>query len=220
MKTWTFAAIILTSIIPAQTLDAASQTQIVNHTANWDLKSSSAVLVIDISDLLSNEQRDIVNSGFSTFTVLGVSEQKLKPEESTQKLRLVCRVKYDTWEERYQTTRLEPLPARTFNSSNMQSWGQECLKYRIPISELPISIKNGGKLFATFQVRQSSPDEALKIKNWLVNQQSGFMQGLYSHMLGDLQLGGRTEITIDVPKHPTSAGPKKDLNPKSIRQVK
>jgi hypothetical protein len=45
-------------------------------------------------------------------------------------------------------------------------------------------------------------DEASKIKDWLVKQQSGLMQGLYSHMLGDLQLGGRSEVTLDIPPRP------------------
>lgn len=217
MIPWTLGSIILITTVQAQNLIAASQNQNVNHSASWDFGSPSVMLVIDISDVLSSEQKDIVNSGFSTFTILGVTEQKLKPEESAQKLRLVCRVKYDTWEERYQTTRLEPLPVRTFISPNLQSWGQECLKYRIPVSELATPMKQGGKLFATLQVRQSSPDEALKIKNWLVNQQSGFMQGLYSHMLGDLQLGSRTDITIDVPKLPQSPNPKKTVNPKTMK---
>ena len=220
MNRWTLGSIILISSIQAQNLKAANQNQIVNQPAIWDVTSHTVMLVINISDLLTNEQKDIVNSGFSTFTILGISEQKLKSEESAQKLRLVCRVKYDTWEERYQTTRLEPAPVRTFSSPNIQSWGQECLKYRIPVSELNAAMKNGGKLYATLQVRQSSPDEALKIKNWLVNQQSGFMQGLYSHMLGDMQLGGRTDITIDVPIQPTSNSSKKDSNPKPMKKVK
>ena len=179
------------------------------HRATWETSVAGLTLIIDARELITPEQREIVNSGFSTFTLLGVSERQLRTEDAPIDMRLICRVKYDTWEEKYHTTKIEPLPVGDFSGTSLQSWSNECLRYRVVNPALLRELKNGGNLYAILQVRQSSPDEATKIKNWLVKQQSGFMQGLYAHMLGDLQIGGRTEILIEVPPAPSGPNTKK-----------
>ena len=170
--------------------------------ATWGNTETSPEIILDITTLLSPEQREIVRSGFTTFTLFSVAEKKTSPQDASSEFRVVCKVKYDTWEERYTTTKIEPLPLGTFTGNSIESWSNQCLKYRISNPNITKNLASGGRLFGKLIVRQSSLDEAAKIKEWLVKQQSGLMQGLYSHMLGDMQLGGRLEVVIEVPPAP------------------
>jgi len=182
----------------------ASTDQLSVTRATWENTGKGNTIILDVRELLTVEQREIVKSGFSTFTLLAVAENRLKNDEAPPAMRLVCRVKYDTWEEKYHTTRIEPPPIQDYTGTKLDVWSKSCLVYKISEPEIINRLKSGGTLYATLQVRQSSQDESGKIKNWLVKQQSGFMQGLYSHMLGDLQLGGKVEILVDVPSLTTS----------------
>lgn len=167
--------------------------------ATWETSSRKIFIAIDTSPMLSEEQREIIKSGFSTFTLLTITDKRHKSNETPTEMRTVCKVKYDTWEEKYITTKLEPQPLGKYSGTTIESWSDQCLKYRIEDPQFIAKMTNGGILFISLQVRQSSLDEATKIKDWLVKQQSGLMQGLYSHMLGDLQLGGKTDVIIEIP---------------------
>ena len=187
--------------LKATTIKATEATK-TSASATWEKSSRDQFIAIDISPLLSAEQREIVNSGFSTLTILGISEKKMANSDHEPEIRLVCKVKYDTWEEKYVTTKIDPLPMAKFTGNKIESWSNQCLRYRFENQAILNKLAQGGQLFISLQVRQSSMSEASKIKDWLVKQQSGLMQGLYSHMLGDLQLGGRTEVTLDIPPRP------------------
>ena len=189
---------------------AAGESKKTLPVATWEKSSDGQVISIDVSSLLSGEQQEIINSGFSTFTILGLSLRKAKNPEDTPEIRLVCRVKYDTWEEKYLTTKLDPAPTQKFVGNKIESWANQCLRYKLINREFINKLTPGGQLYVSLQVRQSSIDEASKIKDWLVQQQSGFMQGLYSHMLGDLQLGGRSELVLEIPPIPSSTKPTLD----------
>ena len=191
----------LVVFLKATTINATEVTR-TSASANWEKSSSDQFIAIDISPLLSAEQREIVNSGFSTLTILSISEKKMVGSDQEPEIRLVCRVKYDTWEEKYATTKIDPPPMAKFTGNKIESWSNQCLRHRLENQAVLNKLAQGGQLFISLQVRQSSMDEASKIKDWLVKQQSGLMQGLYSHMLGDLQLGGRTEVTLDIPPRP------------------
>jgi hypothetical protein len=174
-------------------------------TARW-IKDKNPELVINVSDLISPAQREIVHSGFSTFTLFAVSPQKITDSDALPELRNICSVKYNTWEEQYQLIKIEPAPSTSTVAKEYKTWSESCLSYTISTPDIIRQLTSGGTMYAILQVRQSSPDEALKIKNWLVKQQSGFMQGLYAHMLGDFQFRGTVSITINVPALPLSEG--------------
>ena len=174
--------------------------------AKWDVTGTNPVLIINIGDLLTPAQRDIINSGFSTFTLLAVSDKKLDEHDQYPDSKLACSVKYDTWEERYQLIRVDPPPVQTLTAKDYKTWADECLRHKLTSQPMLSRLTNGGTLFATLQVRQSSPDEGAKIKTWLVQQQSGFMQGLYAHMLGDFQFKGTIRINIQVPAISSASG--------------
>lgn len=181
---------------------AAANSKTKQPAATWETSSRKIFIAVDTSPMLSDEQREIIKSGFSTFTLLTITDKKNKDHETPTEMRTVCKVKYDTWEEKYITTKLEPQPLGKYTGNTIESWSDQCLKYRIEDPRFIAKMKNGGLLFISLQVRQSSLDEATKIKDWLVKQQSGLMQGLYSHMLGDLQLGGKTDFIVEIPPQP------------------
>lgn len=183
-------------------------------TAKWDESNQYKTLDINVSDLLTPSQRDIVNSGFSTFTLFTVSGNFLADAAATsaptseaqregrQNFRLACSVKFDTWEERYQIIRIDPAPVLNLAALDYKTWAGKCLHINISNEDTLEKLSTGGTLSAVLQIRQTSPDEGAKIKNWLVRQQSGFMQGLYAHMLGDFQFRGIVNITVQVAPRP------------------
>ena len=179
--------------------------------ATWSMEKGPRALDINFDDLLTIEQKEIIHSGFSTFTLLAISETKFNATDTPPQVRLACKVKYDTWEERYQMSRIEPAPVVELLTKNYQTWAKECLRYTLANNRILDKFAKGGALYAVLQIRQSSPDEGAKIKNWLVRQQSGFMQGLYAHMLGDFQFSGMTKITIQVPAYPVDDVKKSNL---------
>jgi hypothetical protein len=185
-------------------------------TARWSTDGKNT-LNINVSDLLTPAQRDIVNSGFSTFTLFAITTKKLNEQDPVPSTRVICSVKYDTWEERYQLIKVEPGPPQTSIATDYKAWADQCLSYSIHndvlIESLGKTGSQGHTLTGILQIRQSSHEEAAKIKTWLVRQQSGFMQGLYAHMLGDFQFRGTVRITITIPPKPTA--PSEDNAPKA-----
>ena len=215
-KFWTF--ILLSMGLLSGRRAFAEEPSTATTTAKWDMTQPLKSLSINVSDLLTPAQREIVNSGFSTFTVFTVSgkltengtpsdkesEMSNSENDAHQEFRLACSVKLDTWEELYQIIRIDPAPVQTQVSQDYKTWSNECLHLSISNQDALNRMSNGGTLSGSLQIRQSTPDEGAKIKNWLVRQQSGFMQGLYAHMLGDFQFKGLIKIIIQVPPRPRS----------------
>jgi hypothetical protein len=207
MKTILARTLITTLAIPLTTMLAVTSKSLADEprqattTAKWSPDGKES-LTVSVSDLLTPAQRDIVNSGFSTFTLLAISTKKITDQEALPDMRVVCSVKYDTWEEKYQLIKVDPGPTQTSIANDYKSWADECLTYTLKTDAFLDRLNQGGTLNGILQIRQSSPDEASKIKNWLVRQQSGFMQGLYAHMLGDFQFRGTVRITITIPPKP------------------
>jgi hypothetical protein len=193
----------MTTLLGGTSKSLADEPRLATTTAKWSPDGQKS-LTVNVSDLLTPAQRDIVNSGFSTFTLLAISAKKINDQEALPDMRVVCSVKYDTWEEKYQLIKMDPGPTQTSVATDYRSWADECLSYSIKTDTLIENLSHGATLHGILQVRQSSPDEASKIKNWLVRQQSGFMQGLYAHMLGDFQFRGTVRITITIPPKPIS----------------
>jgi hypothetical protein len=173
-------------------------------TAKWS-ENQSHELIVTVGDLITPSQREIVNSGFSTFSLLAISTKKISEQDSLPEMRSICSVKYDTWEEKYQILKVEPSPSKTSTVKDYKAWAEECLSFPLRDQATLRQLSKGGTLHAVLQLRQSSQDEASRIKNWLVRQQSGFMQGLYAHMLGDFQFKGTVSITVNVPPAPIRA---------------
>ncbi len=205
-----FATLLSASVIYAE--------ETASTVAKWEESNQRKTLTINVSDLLTPSQREIVNSGFSTFTLMTVTDNHSDGSNSANKttdtspaekedpivFRLACSVKFDTWEERYQIIRIDPAPVLNLTASDYKAWSAECLSMSLSNQDTLNKLAHGGTLSASLQIRQSSPDEGAKIKSWLVRQQSGFMQGLYAHMLGDFQFRGQIKIGVQVPPRPST----------------
>ena len=115
-----------------------------------------------------------------------------------------CSVKFDAWEETYDVARLDAAPKTPRQSLKQfrRLWRHvpEGRDTRQPRRHR----RPGGAAAAplvrrTWVIKQTSIEEASKIKDWLVQQQSGVMQSLFSHMLGELTLNQTLKVRISVP---------------------
>ena len=212
-------ATLFATFMGSSPLIASEEQRSATTIAKWDESGGLRSLVVNTSDLLTPAQREIVNSGFSTFTILAISDKKIIESESLPSIKVACSVKYDTWEERYSMIRVDPSPLRTLVVKDYKSWANECLTVHIEDQTIISGLSSGGTLHAILQIRQSSPDEGAKIKNWLVRQQSGFMQGLYAHMLGDFQIKGFVRIIIQVPPGPIAGSTLPTKTPASPKGI-
>tara|TARA_B100001094_G_scaffold59653_1_gene55097 strand:- start:96 stop:743 length:648 start_codon:yes stop_codon:yes gene_type:complete len=167
--------------------------------ANWGLRDNNPVVVIDMLDHLTRKQKNLITSGFSTYSSLQIilPEGKYTPERAIFESQ--CTIKYDTWEEYYDIFRMDT-EKNTRKIKTLQDVVNICLMAEVTdIQALKYFIKKGGKLKAKLQLEQISKDRAKKIRSWLVKQQSQVVRGLFSHMLGDLKLSEEVVITIIIP---------------------
>ena len=185
----------------------------VKSQARWDESEKNPRLIINVADVLTPSQREIINSGFTTFSVFTLDEKNESSGISLVPFKRSCTVKYDTWEDRYEVNKIEPAPFQSETVKDYKSWSHLCLEIVVEDPRLLNLFEQSGEITATLNVRQSTPEEGAKIKTWLVKQQSGFMQGLYSHMLGNFQYQHMSVVRIGIPKR-TSDKPRQGV-PKS-----
>lgn len=176
--------------------------------SNWHAngEESQLHLNIDLAKHLTKKQQQIITSGFTSLVQINLNiidpkGQKERIENAFYKLR--CSVKYDSWEEFFDVTRLLEATPKTLALKSEEEFNKNCLFISIPIKALPgVLTVAGGSLFSSLIVKQTSQAEAQKIRENLLEQQSGVMQRLFSHMLGELTLNEKTEIIISVPPPP------------------
>jgi hypothetical protein len=205
--------------VPAPAL--AQDATVLSTVARWDLDAKAPTIVIPLAGALTEKQKNIVNGGFTTVSQLTVRFAPPNLEEGTipdedegdddaplpPLYRIRCSVKFDAWEETYDIARLDDSP-RTGVVKEFGAYATMCLtasirladvEARTPVQHLP---RSGGTLLAYLAIKQTSPQEAARIKDWLIQQQSGVMQGLFSHMLGELTLSQLVKVRVSVPPKP------------------
>ena len=193
-------------------------------TAIWHSKDKQAVVRAPLHEFLTNKQRSMINSGFPTYSslvvaILNPGETSIKESDIVRRavFQVDCSVTFDTWEERYDVERLTgqhgPIEVSGFND-----YADECLSGVIGDSANTDRLVPGGLMVATLVVKQTSPEETAKIKAWLGRQQSGLMQGLFSHMLGELALNATANIVVRVPPSPKVTLPSTAINPAKPQQ--
>lgn len=176
--------------------------------AQWLLKDSHLSVVIPLTSTLTTKQKDMINGGFTTVSQLNlrlpVGNGRNVDETSAVIYGVRCSVKFDAWEETYDVARLDDRP-RTALVKTFDDYGDLCLKAELDRPEILQQLAlSGGTILAQLVVKQTSSEEADKIKDWLIQQQSGVMQGLFSHMLGELTLNQTVRVRISVPPKPTT----------------
>ena len=180
--------------------------------ARWQVAGGEPALTIPLAGVLTAKQRSMLEGGFTTVSELALfanapseddEDAEVKP---TPLLTIPCSVKFDAWEETYEVTRFTDPPS-TALTREFAGYADPCLTVTLDsAAEIARLAPRGGTLAATLVVKQTSPEEAKKIKDWLVKQQSGVMQGLFSHMLGELTLNQTIVVTVEVVPKPHELG--------------
>ena len=180
---------------------AASLLSPQTHQVKWVInKNSTKAILVHLGNGLSKKQLATLQSGFTTFSRLSIFA---KGADLTNSENIIaassCAVKYDLWEEVYEISVLDQ-NTDTHKSQSFNFYLAEYLSTSIVNRHfLGLLQENGGGLIATLQVEQISSAQALKIKSWLVKQQSTVIKGLFTHMLGDLTLSGTSKFELSVP---------------------
>lgn len=160
-------------------------------------KNTVKNLVIDLSDLLEKSQIELLQSGFSAFSAF-----EIKVKDTGESLgRIACSVRYDTWNDRYEMIEVGVKPKQS-TTKKLSRLAEVCFHVEIPISKFD-KLKNTDPqslLEITLSIEQISAEKSAEIKNWLVKQQSSILQGLFSHMLGELKLSERVYFQSAIPK--------------------
>jgi hypothetical protein len=182
--------------------------------AEWQKTEQGEAIGIVLRDLLNKKQINMINGGFTTVSQIrivsipyfdGITIESLDREfeDEIEVDRVLCSVKFDAWEETYDVANIYPRGAakvlKTFDE-----FAQSCLVSTISDEKILESLNRGGILVAEIQVKQTSYTEAKEIKEWMIKQQSGVMAGLFSHMLGNVQLAQSKVISVSIPQRPVT----------------
>ena len=192
---------------PAQA--QAEDAKVVLVVARWEMTEKGAVLVIPFSDALTDKQKNMITGGFTTVSQLSV---RLPGYNTGSQPGVIfnsqCSVKFDAWEETYDIVRVQSENPKPFVSKDFTEYADACLTGDIRNTSIIKRFETqSGYLQAQLTVKQTSAEEALKIKDWLIQQQSGVMQSLFSHMLGDISLHQTHVVNIKVPKKTETSEP-------------
>lgn len=165
----------------------------------WKYGGNKLWLEINLVKHLEDKQIKLINSGFTTYSYLEVFlVEKTDKNLLTKLLESRCTVQFDPWEEVYSVYHLDKKIEKK-RIRKFEEYANLCLSLSLKNSGFVTKFaKYGAPLKAVLRVDQISGKMAKKIRRWLVNQQSQVMKGLFSHMLGDLQLSEKISIDLVV----------------------
>ncbi len=166
--------------------------------AQWNQGKAGISLRINLSETLTEQQKKLLYSGFPTFSHL---EVRWLDGDIRRSLVFIseCTVKYDLWEEKFQL--LHFLELRKESSlQSFQQYQDLCLLADIRSQSNLIHLaRQGARLEVRLDISQVSTEFAQDVRSWLIQQQSGVMRGLFSHMLGDLKLSESVATEVLAP---------------------
>lgn len=166
--------------------------------AHWESDKDKHSLRINLAESLTEQQKKLLYSGFSTFSHL---EVRWIDNDVRRTLIFIseCTIKFDLWEEKFAL--LHFLELRKENSlKSFQQYTDLCLQADISSqSNIAQIASRGARLDVRLDISQVSNEFAQDVRSWLIQQQSGVMRGLFSHMLGDLKLSESTQTVLVVP---------------------
>ncbi len=199
--------VLLTVVFIAMPSTAADDETIITI-GRWTTKNKKPRIKIALKEFLTKKQKSIINGGFTTISDF-VLKKPLPDSNNTQPKSVYnvrCSVKFDAWEETYDIAKLDVSP-KSKRVKKFDDYAAMCLNAEITSKKLLAQFAtNGGTLIATLIVKQTSVEEAQKIKSWLIEQQSGVMAGLFSHMLGELTLHQKLQVRVSIPARPQALG--------------
>lgn len=166
--------------------------------AHWESGKDRQSLRINLAESLTEQQKKLLYSGFSTFSHL---EVRWLNNDVRRSLVFIseCTIKFDLWEEKFEL--LHFLEVRKENSlKSFQQYTDLCLQADISSqSNIAQIASQGARLEVRLDISQVSNEFAQDVRTWLIQQQSGVMRGLFSHMLGDLKLSESTQTVLVIP---------------------
>ena len=176
--------------------------------AVWIGTKDHVELVIPLASMLTGKQRSMIEGGFTTISEFSLLKDTRMPATASAILwSLSCSVKFDAWDESYEVSRFLPMQdtvrSETTIVRKFTDYGDLCLTARVPASPgLAHFTDTGEQIVGRLSVQQMSIEEGTRIKEWLVKQQSGLMQSLFKHMLGELSIHQTLSVKIAVPPLP------------------
>lgn len=163
----------------------------------WQRQAGKLSYEFRIDDRLTAQQKKLIYSGFTTYSNLQV---RMRYPDGHASLAFVseCTVSFDVWEEKFDLTGF--LEVKTTKSlRTFEDYANTCLKAQIGNLN-KISDLTGIAFEVRLEISQVSQDFANDVRQWLIQQQSGVMRGLFAHMLGELKLSESLELVIKPPR--------------------
>ena len=166
--------------------------------SEWLPSNNGQVLIIDPSPFLTSKQKKLIFSGlpaYSSAILLTDNGDELLSVKKTN-----CAVQYDLWDEKIKLLYSKGTPSRTLK--DVHEYYNLCLSFRLKKSpQVGALLANTKGLKLRLSLTQISGQTTEQIKEWLVDQQSSVLKGLFSHMLGDLKLEESQILNVDLPNH-------------------
>ena len=203
----------LTTVSASPSLAAAEQ-ESPSSRVEWHQTETGIALHVPLTTMLTSKQRDMIDGGFTTMSQFDIVADS--GDENIGEILLwsrSCTVKFDAWDETYEVTRFQSSPENIKSDSaivrKFNDYGDFCLTAAVPLNDILVKLETKGqKLVGRLTVQQMSAEEGARIKEWLVRQQSGLMQSLFKHMLGELALHQSLAVAITIPPIPPKGRPK------------
>ena len=166
--------------------------------SNWKTGSKKSELIIDSSPFLSQPQKKIIYSGLPAYSSVTLISNQGGSEKILQ--RKSCGIQYDLWNENIETLYGSKEQAKVFKS--IQEYYKNCIAIDFKISRQNLALIDGSQspLRLKLSFTQLTGATSAEIKDWLIGQQSAVLKGLFSHMLGDLQLEESISFKVLGPK--------------------
>ena len=175
--------------------------------AKWTISPTGPIVSVALDSHLTPRQIKLIQSGFSTFSIIEIRDYQNRDSLDPAHLigKVSCTVKYDTWQEDFELAQInDRMEAKTVKT--YRRYADLCLRGVVVEPEvIKRFAKEGGQVVVSLYIDQIAASKAEEIKEWLIRQQSGVMQGLFSHMLGDLKSSQRIDLIVTVPSNRTAS---------------
>lgn len=168
----------------------------------WQDQAGNPNLIIDLESGLTPQQKKLIFSGFSTFSHLEVHLLQ-KGGRDLLVFLSECTIKFDLWEEKFDLLYFLERK-RSPSLKSFDEYASTCLRAQISsLANLKRLQEEGNRLQIRLDIAQVSNEFAQDVRTWLIQQQSGVMRGLFSHMLGELKLNETLLTELDPPPPPS-----------------
>ena len=168
--------------------------------ASWIGEPDAPKLAIALDKVLSPRQIKLIHSGFATVSELTLFFGEVRADPLA---RVRCHVEFDTWAEQYRITLLtENARSGVKTVKTFARYAELCLNVELAAGPRLNALRQGGGVIqGMLQMNQLSGEQKAHLREWMVKQQSGVMQELFAHMLGDISITEDVDVSVTVPPY-------------------